>query len=289
MGLSARLIEAARSGAGEAGAGEASAGAGSPTGRAGGAGPPPLVLLHGFTQSGASWAPVVATLAGRASLVLPDAPGHGGSAPVAADLWATADLLADLVPRPAFWAGYSMGGRTALHVALAHPDRVKRLVLISTGAGIEDRAARAARRDADEALARRIEADGVESFLSFWLAQPLFASLSADRAGRESRLVNTAAGLASSLRLAGAGAQEPLWHRLGELGRRRLPVLLMAGERDARYVEQARRMAGAIGPSATLQVVADAGHACHLERPAEVAETLIAFCSVPPQATGCHS
>ena len=76
MGLSARLIEAARSGAGEAGAGEASAGAGSPTGRAGGAGPPPLVLLHGFTQSGASWAPVVATLAGVAPAAMSSWPSR---------------------------------------------------------------------------------------------------------------------------------------------------------------------------------------------------------------------
>jgi 2-succinyl-6-hydroxy-2,4-cyclohexadiene-1-carboxylate synthase len=197
---------------------------------------------------------------------------------VAADLWGTADLLSQLVPRPAFWAGYSMGGRTALHLALAHPRRVARLVLISTGAGIEDPAARAARRAADEVLARRLEDEGVESFLSFWLAQPLFATLGADRAGAEARMANTAEGLASSLRLAGLGAQEPLWHRLAELGRRNVPVLVVAGQHDSRYVDQARRIAAAIGPSTTLQVIAGAGHACHLERPAEVAEALVAFC-----------
>ncbi len=253
-----------------------------------GAGRPPLVLLHGFTQSGASWAPVVDALAGRAlPMVLPDAPGHGASADLAVDLWGTADLLAGLVPRPAFWAGYSMGGRTALHLALAHPDRVVRLVLISTGAGIEDQAARAARRAADEELAQRIEDEGVESFLSFWLAQPLFAPLSPEHAGQEARMVNTAAGLASSLRLAGQGAQEPLWPRLAELGqsgphRRAVPVLLLAGENDARYVAYARRMAAAIGPSATVRVVEGAGHACHLQRPAEVAEALVAFLGEGP-------
>jgi 2-succinyl-6-hydroxy-2,4-cyclohexadiene-1-carboxylate synthase len=155
---------------------------------------------------------------------------------------------------------------------------VERLVLISTGAGIEDQAARAARRAADEDLARRIEDEGVERFLSLWLAQPLFATLSAERAGHEARMANTAPGLASSLRMAGAGAQEPLWHRLGELGARNVPVLLVAGERDARYLDQARRMAGAIGPSATVEVVPGAGHACHLEQPGVVAEALIAFC-----------
>jgi 2-succinyl-6-hydroxy-2,4-cyclohexadiene-1-carboxylate synthase len=264
MGLSARFVDA-------------------PAGT--GAGRAPLVLLHGFTQSGASWAPVVDALAGRAApLVLPDAPGHGGSGHVAADLWATADLLAGLVPRPAYWAGYSMGGRAALHLALAHPERVVGLVLISASAGIEDRAARDARRAADEELARRVEHDGVESFLSYWMAQPLFASLSPERAGRQARMVNTAAGLASSLRLAGQGAQEPLWHRLAELGRREVPVLVLAGEDDARYVDQARRMAAAIGPTATVRLVPRAGHACHLERPEEVAEALVGF--LGPAATG---
>ncbi len=89
--------------------------------------------------------------------------------------------------------------------------------------------------------------------------------------------LNTAAGLASSLRLAGQGAQEPLWSRLAELGRRELPVLLLAGEQDSRYVDQARRMAATIGPSASVHVVAGAGHACHLERPAEVAEVMVGF------------
>jgi 2-succinyl-6-hydroxy-2,4-cyclohexadiene-1-carboxylate synthase len=170
-----------------------------------------------------------------------------------------------------------MGGRTALHVALAHPERVARLVLISTSAGIDDRAGRAARRAADEELARRVEREGVENFLSFWMAQPLFASLRPDQAGHEARLVNTSAGLASSLRLAGQGAQEALWPRLVELRRRQLPVLLLAGEHDERYVDQARRMAAAIGPSASVHVVSGAGHACHLESPGEVAAAIVGF------------
>jgi 2-succinyl-6-hydroxy-2,4-cyclohexadiene-1-carboxylate synthase len=269
MGLSARFID---------GDGKDYGGDGGRADGREGTGPAPLVLLHGFTQSRASWAPVVDALAGRvAPLVLPDAPGHGGSAHIKADLWATAQLLAGLVPGPASWAGYSMGGRTALHVALAHPERVARLVLISTSAGIEDQAARADRQAVDEELAKRVEVEGVESFLSFWMAQPLFATLSPDQAGHEARLVNTAAGLASSLRLAGQGAQEPLWPRLAELGRRGLPVLLLVGEHDARYVGQAQRMAAAIGPSASVHVVGGAGHACHLERPAEVAEAMVAF------------
>ena len=58
-------------------------------------------------------------------------------------------------------------------------------------------------------LAERIEQEGTEPFLASWLSQPLFATLPPERAGLEERLANTPAGLASSLRLSGAGAQEP--------------------------------------------------------------------------------
>ena len=97
------------------------------------------MLVHGFTQTGRSWGPLLDRLGARSPVVVPDAPGHGLSSSVKADLWRTADLLARTVDGAAAWAGYSMGGRMALHVALAHPEKVDRLVLISTTAGIEDR------------------------------------------------------------------------------------------------------------------------------------------------------
>jgi 2-succinyl-6-hydroxy-2,4-cyclohexadiene-1-carboxylate synthase len=236
------------------------------------------VLLHGFTQTGASWAPVVEALHGRFPIVLPDAPGHGGSSGVRADLWQTADLLAEAVTVPAAWVGYSMGGRTALHLALAHPEKVAALVLVSTSAGIDDDAKRAARRAADEALAHRVESEGTERFLAWWLAQPLFATLPQHSAGLEDRLTNTPEGLAASLRLAGAGAQGSLWPRLGELGLCGIPVLLLAGELDRVYRTHAERMATLIGPTARIGTVPGAGHACHLERPHEVAATIASFC-----------
>jgi 2-succinyl-6-hydroxy-2,4-cyclohexadiene-1-carboxylate synthase len=244
-----------------------------------GSGPPtlPVVLLHGFTQTGASWAPIVAELKGRSPIILPDAPGHGGSSQVRADLWRTADLLVGTVGGPALWVGYSMGGRTALHVALAHPDQVAGLVLISATAGIDAPDERAARRAADDELAARIQRDGTEAFLDSWLAQPLFRSLPPVSAGRKERLANTPDGLASSLRLAGTGSQGPLWARLGELRERSLPVLLIAGELDTKYRDQAVRMASAIGPCAGVLIVGGAGHACHLEQPRIVSAAISAM------------
>ena len=107
--------------------------------------PADLVLLHGFTQTGASWDGVVRELAGRYRALAPDL----GAGPWEAEL----DRLEALAP-PAFTlAGYSMGGRLALALALRIPERVQRLVLVSASPGLADAGERAARREADEALA----------------------------------------------------------------------------------------------------------------------------------------
>jgi 2-succinyl-6-hydroxy-2,4-cyclohexadiene-1-carboxylate synthase len=230
---------------------------------------PPVVLVHGFTQTRRAWWPVAGLLSGLNTFTLVDAPGHGGSDRVRAGLWEGAGLLGATGGRAAY-AGYSMGGRLCLHLALARPELVDRLVLVSSSPGIEDPGQRAARRAADEVLAERIEAEGVDGFVGWWLTQPLFATLPAAAADRDGRLANTAEGLASSLRLAGAGSQQPLWDRLGELA---MPTLVLAGDLDVTYTEIARRMAGQIGDNAELVLIPGAGHACHLER-------LDAFCVV---------
>ena len=224
----------------------------------------PVVLVHGFTQSGRAWDAVAPAMARRHTVIALDAPGHGGSASVAADLVAGADLMVEAAGGPAAWLGYSMGGRFALHVALRHPDMVRRLVVVSASGGLDDAAARAARREADEGLAVRVETEGVEPFVRWWLTRPLFQTLPPGAAAIESRLGGTAAGLASSLRLAGAGSQQPLWSQLPQLA---MPVLVVAGERDDSYVVQGRRLVESIGSNAAFAVVADAGHACHLEQP----------------------
>ena len=222
-----------------------------------------LCLVHGFTQTGASWEPVATRLRAAGHEVLtPDAPGHGSRSATAAGLWEGARLLADEVG-PAVWVGYSMGGRLALHVALARPSVVTGLVLVSATAGIRDDRDRAARRAADDALAADLERDGVEAFVDAWLRAPMWATLPPERAGREHRLANSAAGLASSLRLAGTGTQEPLWDRLGTIA---VPVLVVTGGLDRTYTGLGRSLAAAI-PHATVVEVPGAGHAVPWERP----------------------
>jgi 2-succinyl-6-hydroxy-2,4-cyclohexadiene-1-carboxylate synthase len=237
-----------------------------------GAGDRRVVFVHGFTQTGRSWLPVATAFARDHEVLLVDAPGHGGSSAVRADLRRTADLLGQTAGEAAY-IGYSMGGRMCLHLALVLPHLVRRLVLVSATAGIAEDAERAARREADDALAASIEVDGVESFIERWLAQPLFAGLEPRASDREERLRNTADGLAASLRMAGTGTQDPLWTRLHELT---MPVLVLAGERDTKFVDIGQQLAAGI-PRATFATVPGAGHAAHLEQPGVVASMIADF------------
>lgn len=222
-----------------------------------------VTLVHGFTQIGRSWQPVLDRLSPLHTFTVVDAPGHGHSSEAAAGLWDAAGQIADAGGRSAY-VGYSLGGRLCLHVALSHPGLVEALVLVGTTAGIDGQDERRDRRAADELLAARIEHDGVASFVEQWLRGPLFSTLPPEAAGVEQRLANTAAGLAASLRLAGTGVQESLWDRMGSLD---MPVLVVAGELDVKFAAIGRRLTDAIGANAELVLIPGAGHACHLERP----------------------
>jgi 2-succinyl-6-hydroxy-2,4-cyclohexadiene-1-carboxylate synthase len=232
-----------------------------------------VVLVHGFTQTLASWGAVGERLGRGWEVVRVDLPGHGGSGSVRVG-FAEAAGLVGAVGGAAAYVGYSLGGRLCLRLALDRPDLVRALVLVGASPGIADAAARAERRSADEALAARVEREGVAAFLDRWLAGPLFATLPAAAAGRAERLANTAEGLAYALRELGTGAQAPLWDRLAGL---RPPTLLVAGALDAKFAALAEEMAAAIGPSARVALVPGAGHAAHLERPDQTAALIEEF------------
>jgi 2-succinyl-6-hydroxy-2,4-cyclohexadiene-1-carboxylate synthase len=230
---------------------------------------PPLVLLHGFTQTGRLWGPFGERLQEDHRLVAPDLPGHAGSDAVRADLRSTAGLVADAVKsaigdESCVLLGYSLGARVALHVLLETDLSVHRAVLIGGTGGIDDDAERARRRQADETTATELEAAGdVGPFLERWLAGPLFARLPRTVADMDERARNSASGLASSLRLCGTGTQRPLWGRLPELA---LPILAVAGSDDNRFGAHALRIA-ACAPNAVASLVPGGGHAVHLAQP----------------------
>ncbi|HTU30599.1 MAG TPA: 2-succinyl-6-hydroxy-2,4-cyclohexadiene-1-carboxylate synthase [Solirubrobacteraceae bacterium] len=234
---------------------------------------PAVILLHGFTHTGASWDPVVAALGESYRAVAPDIRGHGSSSdrePMT--LEGVLEDLHALTPDRFTLVGYSMGGRIALHAPLAMPDRVQRLVLIGASPGIADPAERRARRAADERLAQEIEASTIEEFARRWAQTPVLAGQPPDvlAAAHVDRLRSTPTGLAGALRGLGTAALPSLWERLGEI---QLPVALVVGERDQKFREIAARMASEL-PRAELVVVPGAGHAVHLEAPGAVAESL---------------
>jgi 2-succinyl-6-hydroxy-2,4-cyclohexadiene-1-carboxylate synthase len=233
---------------------------------------PDVVLLHGFTHTGASWDPVVAALAERYRALAPDIRGHGAAAgrgPVTLD--GVLDDVAAAAPSRFTLVGYSMGGRIALHAALAPAlaPRVERLLLIGASPGIADPAERAERRAADDRLADEVEQMSIEEFGRRWALTPVLAGQppAVAAAVHADRLRNQPAGLAHALRGLGAGALGSLWDRLSEV---RAPTTLIAGERDGKFRAIASDMARAL-PTADVAVIPGAGHAVHLEAPEPVA------------------
>jgi 2-succinyl-6-hydroxy-2,4-cyclohexadiene-1-carboxylate synthase len=238
---------------------------------------PALLLVHGFTGCRTAWPPPVRAGLERAFRVIAvDLPGHGAAAPRREPAgWSLERIVDELCAvldacgvRRALWVGYSMGGRIALGAALLRPGRVAALVLESASPGLPDDAERAQRRRADEALALLLEREGLEAFVSHWLAQPLFATqraLGPERleAERRRRLRCDAASLAACLRGLGSGVQPPFWDALPELGAR---ALLLAGALDAKFCALARAMAARM-PEAQVRELAGCGHAAHLEDP----------------------
>jgi 2-succinyl-6-hydroxy-2,4-cyclohexadiene-1-carboxylate synthase len=233
-----------------------------------------IVAFHGFTQRGSSWDEVAATV--PVPVHAPDLPGHGHNPPLgwdAAARWAVG--AAGLGEAPVVLAGYSLGARLALGAVLERPAIAEHLVLVSVSPGIEDLGARTRRRSADGAKARWLEREGTAAFLDDWLARPMFAGLARRgeewrAADRALRLGNEAVPLAGALRSLGQGMMPYLMPRLVEIG---VPVTLVVGELDERYVAMAEEMADVL-PAGRVVVVPGAGHAVVGEDPAAVAEVL---------------
>jgi 2-succinyl-6-hydroxy-2,4-cyclohexadiene-1-carboxylate synthase len=210
------------------------------------------------------------------TLVGIDLPGHAGSDAVRADLNDTAAMVVDAVRDaigndPGDLLGYSLGARVALHVVTGTDLALNRVVLIGAHGGIDDPDARAARRQQDEDTAAALEASGdVEGFIERWVSGPMFGRL-ADAADVPERRRNSAAGLASSLRLAGTGTQEPLWDRMPDV---EVALLALAGSDDSRFCAHAIRLAK-LAPHAVASLIPGGGHAVHLAQPQATARLVL--------------
>lgn len=236
--------------------------------------PETIVLLHGFSGTRHAWDGVAAHLHSQRYRPLAlDLPGHGRESELAGPVsfGGCVEHVLERAPSQFTLCGYSMGGRVALHVALAAPERVRRLVAVACSPGIEDSAERAERRRADRELADELERIPYEDFIERWRSQPLFAADPPEvvALAREDQLRNRPAPLASVLRGLGTGEMQPLWRRLCEL---RMPVSVIAGDRDAKFRALGERMVELLA-NARMTVVAG-GHALPLENPAAVAGAL---------------
>jgi 2-succinyl-6-hydroxy-2,4-cyclohexadiene-1-carboxylate synthase len=240
-----------------------------------------VLALHGFGGSGRSWDAVADALGPEVALVAPDLRGHGtaaGRRPVDLD-----GVLRDVVPEleaaaeraggPVVLAGYSLGGRIGLHVALARPELVRHVVLVSSTSGLEDDEERARRRAADEEQAAFLEREGLEAFADRWATLPLWDGdpPAARAAQRAAIAAGDAAGLAAALRGLGPGAVPAVGLRLATLAP---PLTVVVGGRDRRYRAIADRLLRLAAEPAGEVVVADAGHGLLREAPAAVASAL---------------
>ncbi|MEY4403172.1 MAG: 2-succinyl-6-hydroxy-2,4-cyclohexadiene-carboxylate synthase [Verrucomicrobiota bacterium] len=241
-----------------------------------------LLACHGFTGEGADFDALRAVLPTGVELRAPDFPGHGSRHSLRASsdytLAAHLRILDEAVqgaPEPVTLLGYSMGGRIALHWALANPGKFRQLILVGASPGLAAEAERSERTYADAAVAHYLRAQGLQAFYKYWHNQPFFRTLLAlPKTQLEPilarRHANDPEGLALSLEHVGTGRLPSVWERLPELTG---PVDLVTGEHDPKFTEIARRMGERL-PKARLSVLEGCGHAVHLERPSDLVQVL---------------
>ncbi|MGE6109166.1 2-succinyl-6-hydroxy-2,4-cyclohexadiene-1-carboxylate synthase [Aeromonas sobria] len=235
---------------------------------------PTLVLLHGLLGDADDWRPVIQALPGVQCHAL-DLPGHGSNKGLRvsgfeqAHDWLCGELAARGITRYRL-AGYSLGGRLALHHASQSPAGLQGLLLENCHPGLAV-TERAARLEHDEAWARRFEREPLTQVLADWYRQPVFADLDEAARGRQaaSRLGNEGRALAAMLRATSLGRQPDLvpW-----LGKTRLPVSWISGSRDHKFHGLACQL---VKQGCNINhLTLDGGHNLHASQPEQFARLL---------------
>jgi pimeloyl-ACP methyl ester carboxylesterase len=259
--------------------------------RAAGSGPP-IVLIHGMLNSSGHWQAVARQLAAGHTVIAPDLIGHGDSAAPRGDysLGAHAasirDLLAAIGVERASIVGHSLGGGVAMQFFYQFPQRVERLVLISSG-GLG--------REVSPLL-RTAALPGMSGLLSMTIHPRMLGGIRA--AGLRLRERGASAGvylqaLARALRpLESREAQSAFLHTLRSVidvqGQRvsatdrlyllaTIPTLIIWGERDNTIPIAHGRLAHEAIPESRFQTLPGVAHFPHLEDPGALSELLAAF------------
>lgn len=247
---------------------------------------PPLLLLHGFTGSLATWDPFIPKFSTDYMTISVDLMGHGQTdAPTHPERYSIENAADDLVEllnqlnvEKCHLLGYSMGGRLALMLACRYPARIQSLMLESSSPGLKTDRERRERVESDAKLANFIEQAGIEAFIHHWENIPLFQTQKRVRLEekarlRSLRLQNSIRGLANSLRGMGTGAQPSLWTCLPTLS---MPILLITGALDTKYVSIAKQIDEQV-KRAKLAIVDDAGHTVHFEKKDRFSKLVLDF------------
>lgn len=244
-----------------------------------------IVFLHGFLGRSDDWHDVAAQFESDYYCVMPDLPGHGDTplsdCPEDYTIESAGkfiiELLDDLEIERAIIVGYSMGGRIALYTALEYHNRFDALIVESAGPGLRTEQESSKRIAEDEKNIEKLDKLGMQRFIDYWYDMPLFESLRnhPDKLAllKEKRVTNSKEGLILSLRGAGTGRQPSLWERLPEL---HMPVLLVCGELDGKFVDTSAEMSGKM-QSAKLNVIPGTGHNVHFEQPGKFGQALRDF------------
>jgi len=245
---------------------------------------PDTLLMHGIGNYGRYWELFADAVAGRLHLFAPDARGHGDS-PKPAEGYGPDDFVADAtaiidakrLDRPLV-VGHSMGGFHATALTVAHPERVRALVLVDVGPRVEAAGGMRARRLSLERPDRFPNETAALAYLretSPGYSDAVYANRMEWVFAREDDgLVWRSSKDALRQILDGRGASAGgVWERLAEIT---VPVLIVRGTRSPTFSEAtAKRMLETL-PDARL-VDLDAGHNVALDRPRELADLVVDF------------
>ncbi len=245
----------------------------------------PLILCTASFASSEHWRNVEDALAEHCRVVCWDYRGHGRSeAPEDPSRYSLDQVVDDLRAvheaacgdQPACVAGLSVGGLVSLSYQLAHPARVRALLLFNTGPGFKKPEAAAQWGEMLERAAARMEAVGLESYLEGRRAQAeLLGQDPRSPAAQTARAGILCAGVPGLVRFARrvAGPVPNLVDRLHEVG---APVLVLVGEHDAAFQRASEVMAAKL-PNARRVVLAGAGHQLGLDQPEGFVREVEAF------------